>query len=368
MPGTSVAKYRHIGNRLLDRIRRGDYDRHSRLPPISVASREFGVSYMTMRAAYHFLADVGVLKLTRGKGTEIIRRRPALTVSQTTVGCLMRPVRRPRNEADNFCIDMTEAVMAELPKHGYRPLFHSLLEDDYERGMLQLSDESAVSGFLLDQCAPISVIRKLAGQGLPVVLYNRLVDVPNVQCVTPDYDGVGRSAVLLFVQRGYERVAYCGGTFDESGLTEERAAATAPARAVLDGLLDAAAGLRLVPETMPLPPTREEVGRPEAYGLPRRKGSDWRPLAILTPTDLCALRLIQAIEKTDLELGKDVGVLSGLALEARYHTETPPTASRIDARAIGAEAVRALVARIADPGAGCEPVKLQLEFLDCGTV
>lgn len=54
---------------LRDRIKEGTYRPGRRIPPLIALEEEFGLSSMTVRRAVDVLADEGLLRKVRGRGT-----------------------------------------------------------------------------------------------------------------------------------------------------------------------------------------------------------------------------------------------------------------------------------------------------------
>ena len=370
-PGTTqLPKHTLIADALRRRIREGVIPVGERVPTMKALSREFGVSVPTVFRAMRRLAHEGLIESNANpKGTVVISDRPLQALNQTTLGCLLRAP-HPRNDEDNFILDIFEGLREAVSARSYRFILHGLDEQDYEARVTELVKARAVSGLILDQKTPERVARRLAGLGLPAVMLNRSLDAPNLSCVTPDYEGLGRQAVRLFLRQGYERVGFhsAQGFRPED---EEATAANAPFVALHRGLHHAARAVGLGDgEVVPVPAatTREVVHEPETYGLPRRKGLDWRPMGVLCLSDTYALALLGAIERTDLMLGTDIGVLSGIALERGRRAARPPTAAAVDRRRVGLGTVSVLLERIEDPDIEPRTELVPMEIVDRGTV
>ena len=367
---TQLPKHTLVADALRRRIRNGEIRVGERVPTMKALSGEFRASVPTIFRAMRRLAREGLIESNANpKGTVVISDRPIPTVHQTTLGCLLRPL-RPRNDEDNYILDMIEGIREAISAHSYRFIYHGLDEADYESRIVELVRARAVSGLILDQKTPESVARRLAGLGLPAVMFNRALDVPNLSCVTPDYEGMGRTAVRLFLQKGYARVGFHHAR-DLRSDDEEDAAVVAHYAELFTGFERAARGVGLGDEEIvhvPEAASGEALDRPETYGLPRRRGPDWRPLAILCRADTHALRLLAAIQRTDLTLGKDIGILSGIALERGRRAPRPPTAGEVDRRRVGMATVRILLERIEDPDIEPRTELVPMEVTDGGTL
>ena len=315
------------------------------------------------------LAREGLVECRPGpRGTIVIRDEPSESAKPTTLACLLRP-HRPRNEADNFAVDMIQGVRDEISAHHYRFVYHCLDEDDYEQRMLRLARERWVCGVLADQRTPIGLIRELVDMGLPVTTINRQVPVAGVSCAVPDYERLARESVRMFVEKGYERIGFASIMTEEIRWDQTLKDANYPSESMRRGLRAAATArgmaekdlVWIVERSGPVQPT------PEFFGLPRRKPKDWRPLGVFVDIDRRAVSLLEAIRQTDLVLGTDIGVIGCYDLEIDRHTELPPSTWRIDPLAVGAAAVAQLISCIENGDTTPAVVKIPAEFVDRGT-
>ena len=330
---------------------------------------EFGVSLPTAFRGVQELAREGLVESNPNpKGTIVIRSRSQKTARRTTIACLLRPP-KPRNPDDNFALDMLESIQEAISRRGYRFIHHGLVETDCELRMVELAEEGLVSGILVDQKTPESTIRRLAACDLPVVLVNRHVRAPGLTCVTPDYEWIGRDALRKLVERKYERVGFNWTLFEEAQgpLTEARAAAMAPLLEMRRGFLDAARALGLPEDDIvQISELRspQDVREPESYGLPRRRGSDWRRLAIFCANDSAAVHLMEAAAKTDLKMPDDIGVVACFDLPRTHHVPLPPSTYYVDPVEIGRRAVEVLLARIEGQNGETGMVRTTAQFID----
>ena len=107
---------------------------------------------------------------------------------------------------------------------------------------------------------------------------------------------------------------------------------------------------------------------PETFLFPRRKDSNWRRTALFTVTAAQAVNVLYALEQTDLQLIRDIGVVAGLDLEISEHAPVPPSGWAIKAKDIGERAVSELIERICHPQAPAMSVRMAMDFVDRGTV
>jgi len=364
-----TAKYERAAAALRQGIFDGTYPVGARLPSIRRLSANLQLSPPTALRAVRALAEEGLVVSYAGpKGTIVVRDEPPERVRPTTIACLLRP-HRPRNEADNFALDMIQGMREEISAHRYRFVYHCLDEEDYLSRMAALVREPWVCGILLDQRVPLSAIRRLAEAGLPMALMNRFVAAPRLSCVAPDYERVARESARLLLDKGYRRLGFASIETRERLLTAEQLETSYPDLSMRKAFRAAASARGLgendlvwIEETSaPLQAT------PEFFGLPRHRPSDWSPLGIFANTDTRAVALLSAIENTDLRLGLDIGVIGCYDLDAGRRSSRPPSTWRIDPPAVGRGAAAQLLACVEDGESPPVWVKTPVEFVDRGT-
>lgn len=368
---TQAPKYRQVADTLRQQILSGSLPVGAKLPSMEEISRQFNLSLPTAFRGVQELAREGLVSSNANpKGTVVIRQRPVGAISLRTVACLLRPA-KPRNEDDNFALEMLESIQKEISEQGYRYIHHGLSETNYVERMLELAQEQAVAGFLIDQKTPAGAIRRLAQSGLPAVLFNRHLAAPNLTCVTANYDAIGREAVRLMVERRYPRVGFYWVSAHEAGWDERLEAVAYTMLAPRKGFIEAARAIGYAEDDVVMIPEcagPESVDDPASYGLPLRKSAGWRPIGVFTTTDRMAGHILAAIRKTDLRLGEDVGVAGCFDLPVGQRHSPPPSTFRIDPHEIGREAVRALLRRIEDSSDGADTVFTPAPFIDRGTL
>lgn len=363
-------KYRRVASELREEILAGDHPVGASLPKLQVIADRFDVSFVTASRAVGVLSQEGLVSTAQKRnGIVVLRNRPAAPPRSTTLACLFRPA-RSRGQVDNFALDMVEGVRDAISERGYRFIHHGLDEDRYEKRTAEAVEAEGACGLLLDQKTPLDALIRLSALGVPAVLFNRDEDVPGLSTVSVDFAAVAKGSAELFRAKGYERVAFYAQPKHEATWTQSEAAARSAGVAFRREFVAAArkAGfegdrLVLIPESDPTPAQEE----PETYGLPRKRPPGWRSLAIQARSDTTAVRIVKAVGKTNLELGRDVGVVGCYDLEVGRGGPTPLTTWRVDGWLIGAAAVRELLARVERPGAPKTRLSISAEFLDRGT-
>ena len=360
-------KYESLRDELRGRISSGEYPVGGRMPSVRELSRTFSVSTVTaLRSIQELAREELVICHNGSRGTTVVRREPPTgrAVKRTTLACLLRPHNSPRNRIDNFGLDVMEGIRSEISAQGYRFVYHCPDEVDYERRMLELAREEWIAGVILDTHIPASTVQRLAQSGVPVVLFNRFQNVENVSVVTLDHEQVGREGFRILLERGYERIGFYYTPHQKS----EKYMAWF---GMYEGFLAAAKAegfppdkLTIIPEVHPKDPVSNMPGQ---FGFPVRKGRGWRSPGIIASSDTLGKQLVDVIAKTDLALGRDIGVIGRGDAECNAESERRFSTWTVDRHALGAEVVKELIARIEDPTLPRCVVKIRMEFVDRGT-
>lgn len=362
-----LPKFRLVANELRHRILTGQLLVGEKLPPAKELSRSFKVSPVTVLRGVQQLAREGLVSSNSNpKGTVVINTTIRPPVHQATLACLFRPC-YGRNGIDDYGIDIMESIRGEISRREYRFIHHALDERGYERRVTEVVQHGGACGIVMDQKTPDSVVRRLCGLGVPGVMYNRVLSTPNLSCASPDFESVGRKSARMFRGKGYQRVGFYCMPPDEAIWSERRVAERDQLIRQRRSFFEEAEACGFAREDMaPLPEivVREMRREPEGYGLPRRKPNDWRPLGILTVSDDHAVRLMEAVAKTDLILGRDIGVIAGIELDVSQKVARPSSTWRTDRGAIGSTAVSLLLDRIENPQLLPSTATIALEFVD----
>src|SRR6266480_3698105 len=70
-----------LAQRIRAMIRKGDYQRGDRLPPIMEMARRFGVGHPTIREALKKLETMGVIEIRHGSGVYVTRSEEVLVLA-----------------------------------------------------------------------------------------------------------------------------------------------------------------------------------------------------------------------------------------------------------------------------------------------
>jgi LacI family transcriptional regulator, repressor for deo operon, udp, cdd, tsx, nupC, and nupG len=191
-----------------------------------------------------------------------------------------------------------------------------------------------VSGLHADRDADHSTYRRLAEEGVPVVLINGAVDGLECPAVSADDQEAGHLAVRHLWVLGHRRIGFAGG-LDSLQPTRRKLAGVRAA-------LRAAGG---PPPIAVEAPFTVEGGQLSASSL-LRDGCT----GIVAASDLIALGAIRAARSTGLDVPGDVSVIGFDDTMMVAHTDPPLTTIRQPIQAMAAAAADTLAASLAGTG------------------
>ena len=366
---TKQHKAAWVREQLVEGIRKGRYPVGSKLPPVSMIAKTFHVSPTTAFLAIRDLAKEEWVKCHIGpRGTIVLRQQEKeSSFSLKTLVCLLRPHGNSRDLKDNFGLDILQGLKDEISNRGFRFIYHTLDEADYERRVLDLLNGGMVAGAVLDQFTPDETVLRLASASIPLVMFNREIDAEHVSCVLPDYERVGRQSLKHLLRCGYPRVAY----YPEPDSEIRTSVRSAPAMELYRGFMAAAKAESLSDAQVlriPLVPLNApaQAGL-ESFALPGRRSGDWQPLGVLAGFDVRAVQLVESLEKSEFSVGRDIGIIGCGDLDCNTRRPHPFSTWRIDCEELGRETVRELLRRIEVPARPRSIVRLSMEFVDRGS-
>ncbi len=365
------AKYQAVSEELRRRIKSGKYGVGQRVPSIRELSQEFQVSSVTVTRSIQELVTEELVTCGAGSRGTVVLRQDKLSsevAQRTTLACLFRP-HRPRNEVDNFGLDVLQGIRQQISAHDYRFVYHCFDEIDYQRKMLVTAFSPWIAGMVLDVYTPTDFLHRLAEKKIPMVLFGRVEVMDGLSCVAPDYERCGRESFRILAEKGYERFGFYGPPLPE----DAGAAHIYPLDSFHRGFKSAAdaAGVpadRLVCFLENNVTEGKVLLDPEDFGLPRAKDSSWRRLGVFCSTDTRGRRFMDAVAKTDLRVGQDVGLIGYGNLECNLRGRPPFDTWHSDRLGVGIEIVNELMARIENPLRPAAIIKMSPQYVDRGSV
>jgi LacI family transcriptional regulator len=115
--------------------------------------------------------------------------------------------------ANDFFMALAEGIACELDACGYTLLLASSENspEKEKKRLLMLTDRMA-DGFIVIPAGPCGDhLEDLSGQGIPLVLIDRLVEGTNLDAVVSDNEGGARELTRALIADGFRRVAFVGG-------------------------------------------------------------------------------------------------------------------------------------------------------------
>ncbi|SDG45752.1 transcriptional regulator, LacI family [Onishia taeanensis] len=270
------------------------------------------------------------------------RGAAALRGSHTaTLGVVVYDIATP------FFGAMVAGIDAALNREGYVS-FLANSEDSPERQQrfLERMREHRVDGILLcpAEGTPASLIDTLASWSLPCVQVLRHIGEPPFDYASSDFARGVHQAVGHLVKLGHRRIAFLGGHAQHSA-TQERWQGYSDALAHHDlgyqrlvrGQVTRRAGLELIETLMQETP---------------------RPTAVICHNDLMAFGAMLGLKRMGLTPGVDCAVIGTDDVEEAALSDPALTSVATHPYAIGEEAARLALRRIADPNGAREQVVL----------
>jgi DNA-binding LacI/PurR family transcriptional regulator len=225
-----------------------------------------------------------------------------------------------------------------------------------------------VDGILLVGPATEATVMALQGAERPLVLVDNCVPSQRVDAVLSDNFGGGRAAVAHLVEVGHREVAFIGGPVRVSPPPALHRANTV--WSIEQRALGYWAALR---EAGIQPDDRLYEGgnlsTAGGYRACQRLLAGGRPFtAIFCANDESAVGAMRALHQAGLRVPQDVSVVGFDDIEVAQHLIPPLTTVRVDKEAIGAWAVRRLLARALAPAAVAVTLALHVELIQRETV
>jgi DNA-binding LacI/PurR family transcriptional regulator len=287
-----------------------------------------------------------------------------------TIGFLFASVHGNEPVTGNpFWSPVLHGVEREATAAGIGVIYRSINQ------LVGLADELAeavkatrADGLLLVGPATAATVRALVQSQLPLVLVDNCVPGEAVDAVLSDNFGGGRTAVNHLLELGHRQVAFIGGpmrvspppalqrsntvwSIEQRWLgywTALREAGIQPDECLYEsGNLSTAGGYRACQRLL-------TCGRPFT--------------AIFCANDESAVGAMRALHQAGLSVPADVSVVGFDDIDVAQHLIPPLTTLRVDKEAIGAWAVRRLLARALAPGAVAATLALQVELVPRDTV
>jgi LacI family transcriptional regulator len=242
----------------------------------------------------------------------------------------------PTEYIGEFASELITGAVAAVEEEDYNLLLYPLAGQQMDK-LTRICRTREVTGLLLMGGEHLDeAIALLEKEALPFVVLNRRIDKPNVSYVTVDNVGSAKTAVEHLIGLGHERIAYIGcpavttanddrwagykKTLKAAGVTVKKAWYKAVS-------LQAGQAAKAMKELL-------EQAQP--------------PTAVYTIFDTFALECLEAIQEKGLRVPEDVAVMGNDNLRLSLTTNPPLTTVHPPLVQIGKEAMKSLLAHIAD--------------------
>ena len=204
-----MPKYEVIHQTLLRQIESGALRTDEKLPAEEELALEYGVSLITVRRAMSELANDGVIRRVRGKGSYVKPKPlpPRETGGEKVIAFLL-------NHDNNAAVSITRiitGVQDVLSRSGYRLLVEwNVVSGPIEHKAIDRMLSNRVDGFIIypfDPDADVSSYEYIEKTGLPYVVLDRYPHGHNCAYVGSDNISGGREAGEALIRYGHRNIA-----------------------------------------------------------------------------------------------------------------------------------------------------------------
>jgi LacI family transcriptional regulator len=282
-------KYLQLSEELQRRIDRGEWTTGDCLPSEVTLAKEYGLAYMTVRAAVSALVRSGQLRRIRGRGTFVVEPREPDTVP--TLGLLLPP---KWHNLDPFYFPQVVAGFTERAEElGFRVHLGDRSEPLIEFIQIRELHVGAVACVMIEE-RDVQEAESLLDRGVAVVAINLYRGSRRITSVSPDNRRGSAEAVRLLLEYGHRRFAYLAGPADNLDAQQR--------------LL----GIRKALKEAEIRPTILPGGFSEASGYERTVAlvrSGKLPTALLAASDLAAIGAMKALAEAGIRVPHEVSVM-----------------------------------------------------------
>jgi LacI family transcriptional regulator len=327
----SRPKYRQVQDLIRAGIESGSLTREGKLPSEQDMAREFGVAYMTVRAAADALVQEGLLRRIHGKGTFVV---PPTDVNPSagTLALVVPSLPTLWNVAGLYYFpSIVQGFSTEATRLGFEPSVLGGAKDAFLSGQGVYPPIAGVACLMVtrEDTAALEALRDL---GAPVVGINAYPGRRAISRVAVDQAGGMANAVRMLAEKGHRRIAFLPGPPGNLG-AEER----------LKGFREAVAEQGLEP----LPMDTEHAGYTDLSGAQRTKrllaaSAGNPPTALVAAGDLIAVGALQAIREAGLHVPGDISVMGFGDFHIAQYVRPALTTVRLPLFELGARAASLL--------------------------
>jgi LacI family transcriptional regulator len=334
-------KYLQLSEELRRRIEGGEWTTGDSLPSEVILGKEYGVAYMTVRAAVSDLVQSGRLRRIRGRGTFVVEPREAGAVP--TLGLLLPP---KWHSLDPFYFPQIVTGFAERAEElGYRVHLGDRSEPLIEFIQLRELKVSAVACVMIHE-SDVQEAESLLDRGVVVVAINHYRGTRRITSVSPDNRAGSLAAAEALLSLGHRRFAYLGGPDDNLDAGQR-----------LMGVRQAFRKARIPAKAVAVLPG----GFSEESGYERTKrliSTGPLPTALMAASDLAAIGAMKALAEAGLRVPRDVSVVGFGDFRPSAYMNPSLSSVQLPLNLVGARASELLIQEVSGHRA-------QSELLPC---
>jgi LacI family transcriptional regulator len=309
-----------------------------RLPTEVELAEQLGVSRETVRLAAEALQREGLLVKIRRRGTFTQAPQGPLQLKQvesTLVGYLQAdyPTAQGQEEAVTRAISglMLQGALEEAGRAGFKLVVQHAPHTQLSEAFQQLYQHTRLRGVIFASCGEEKLLRRAPGLGLPTVLLDHDLHLPQISSLRDDSFEAARQAVQYLAHLGHRRIAFA--LWRQTELNPWRLAG------YRQGLRDAALPRR---RRWEIPAELTEAGAGQV--VERWLGLAPRPTALYCFNNTLARFVHAELLRQGVDVPRDVSVMGGGGEEV-----SGLTCHQADWHQMGRQAVQILLRALADP-------------------
>ena len=287
-------------------------------PNLSDVARQAGVSPATVSRVLNQTAPVSrevqerVLEAIEALGYRALRSSSTSSSRRETIALLIPDILNP------YFTEIARGVQEEASADHLLPLLLDTNEDPQrEMDMLHVIAGQSVCGIIIlgTRIAAQDLSNLRSQIGIPMVVINRCLQMPNVACIMVDLETGTYRATRHLLDMHHTRIGFLPGPATSETSQARR-------RGILAALTEA--GLELPPEWTPA--SYPDVnGGFQAMSALLSLPPEQRPTAVITHNDLMALGALHAIRSRHLRVPEDISIIGIDNIHMAAHANPPLT-------------------------------------------
>lgn len=202
--------YEQVYELLRNRIVTGTYGVGDKLPSVAELRKEAGVSHVTAFKALNRLVREGFAKSVNGKargrrGTFVALRNPeGEPLDMRRVMTLLLP-KKEGSSTDQYWHLTLCGIQRYFSEQNILTVSYPANDERQIKQFLEGLRRGDARGVILSNFSEDHVVYDAVDSNVPIVLINREVDIPGVDCVLTDYERMIEESVKRFASRGFKK-------------------------------------------------------------------------------------------------------------------------------------------------------------------